>query len=313
MQIAVGGRFTKVHLPKQDKKSTEVHAKRGKITRFSASSRMLLLSKFNSINQKKMVARRCFFITLTYPQRFPTPGEAKKELQAFRRRFERAYGHHAMFWKVEPQRRGAPHFHLLLCAQADLELAELLKWSAQAWYEIAGREDPAHLSWHLGQLGNQNRPCVEQMRDWKAAGIYCGKYCAKVVDAVDGWAFPGRWWGVWHEDLLPVEVDRQDVSRAVAVRARRVLVKWFQHQPSGRHQWRILGQVFRGFLKPVEAAKLKEAGHLVKSYCRQMRQGGRSGKGGCRVFVDESTSRRILEWARSEVALRVSRRKELDK
>ena len=58
-------------------------------------------------------------ITLTYPGDWltvaPNGKEAKRHLAAFRRRYERAWGEPlAAVWKLEFQRRGAPHYHLLM-------------------------------------------------------------------------------------------------------------------------------------------------------------------------------------------------------
>ncbi len=58
-------------------------------------------------------------VTLTWPDNWqelvPTGREAKKVLQRFRRFYERAWGEKlSAIWKQEFQRRGAPHFHLMM-------------------------------------------------------------------------------------------------------------------------------------------------------------------------------------------------------
>lgn len=52
-------------------------------------------------------------ITLTYPELWPDDGErVKYELKLFKQRFLREFGGE-IFWFLEFQKRGAPHFHLL--------------------------------------------------------------------------------------------------------------------------------------------------------------------------------------------------------
>jgi hypothetical protein len=86
--------------------------------------------------------------TLTYPRDFEADGaivkyHLKKLLQRLKRRGMQDY-----LWFLEFQRRGAPHFHILL----DLGLPadypgrrEMLSWLSAAWYEIVGSGDVRHL------------------------------------------------------------------------------------------------------------------------------------------------------------------------
>src|SRR5690606_1419342 len=62
---------------------------------------------------------RIWMVTLTYPRHWPTdPRSWKKHLDAWRKRMQRAWGRLPAVWKLEPQRRGAPHFHLLVVVPA---------------------------------------------------------------------------------------------------------------------------------------------------------------------------------------------------
>lgn len=62
--------------------------------------------------------RPTHFVTLTYPRRWPTPDGAKDHLRRFtsslRCALQREDGDTCFVWRMEPQQRGAPHFHLLL-------------------------------------------------------------------------------------------------------------------------------------------------------------------------------------------------------
>lgn len=158
------------------------------------------------------------FITLTYPKVFPTPAGAKKNIFAFFNRLRRAFPGLGLIWKLEPQKRGAPHFHMLAWGA---ELQELRKMVPQAWYEIAGGGDEDHLKWHRGQLGNGNKHCVQQVRSWRGVWSYASKYLGKTFE-VDGWKWPGRFWGVVNRGVVPFGVERSIfVSRSEALTIQR--------------------------------------------------------------------------------------------
>lgn len=144
------------------------------------------------------VRRDCapVFVTLTYPERFPGERQAKRDLDVFIKRLGRRFPDVAGVWKIEPQQRGAPHFHLLIW---NVPLHELRKFVPLAWHEIAGQGDPKHLLWHLGGLGNQF--CVQPARKGVKAFWYASKYISKeVAQDCQHW---GRWWGVFFRERLP--------------------------------------------------------------------------------------------------------------
>jgi hypothetical protein len=57
-------------------------------------------------------------------------------------------------WKLEPQKRGAPHFHLLVWGIAFLHYQRL----ARRWFEIVGSNDP-----RTSPLGRAWKPCAAVM------------------------------------------------------------------------------------------------------------------------------------------------------
>jgi hypothetical protein len=77
-------------------------------------------------------------IGLTYPFKFPVDGLVVKDhLHKFKMRL--AYQDIKMFWFLEFQKRGAPHFHGLIDKEIDK------KELKQMWYDIVGSNDPKHL------------------------------------------------------------------------------------------------------------------------------------------------------------------------
>jgi hypothetical protein len=183
--------------------------KRGKIKGFSYGSRMRLLYLIAKI---KRTAELPFFVTLTYPDNFPQPGAAKKEFQALVHRLKREFPGIGIIWKLEPQKRGAPHFHLLIWG---CEKLELMRFIPRAWFDIAGQGDINHMKWHNGDLGNGNKHCVQEVRSFKGVWWYAAKYIGKTFE-VAGWGekWTGRFWGVINRENIPfgelvtVECDR---------------------------------------------------------------------------------------------------------
>lgn len=137
-----------------------------------------------------------FFVTLTYPSEFPSAEQAKRHLDTFIKRLARKFPNVAGVWKLEPQERGAPHFHLLIWGADYLELRIFVPL---AWHEIAGNGDEKHLLWHLGEFGN--KPCVQRIKKQRGVFFYASKYMSKETsESLEGW---GRMWGVFFRERLP--------------------------------------------------------------------------------------------------------------
>ncbi len=151
------------------------------------------------------------FGTLTYPAEYPTNGrEVKRHLSNFIKRLRRRcyktmrpdeYGTWSVFWFLEFQDRGAPHFHFFCThspvptkagnehrPETPIELARL--WTAKAWYECVGSGDDKHL-----RAGTQ----LDYFRTGRAGSIsYASKYARKQQQkqVPDGFEEIGRFWGV---------------------------------------------------------------------------------------------------------------------
>jgi hypothetical protein len=169
---------------------------RGKIIGFSFASRRRLLQ---TISKVRLDAQLPIFVTLTYSESFPSPIESKKHLDIFRKRLLRKFCDAGYIWKLEPQQRGAPHYHLLVWG---CDFAELKNFVPQAWYEIAGNNDIRHLHFHLGLYKNQH--CVSQVRSRKGVLAYASKYLGKTFE-VAGWdeIYTGQFWGVIRKQNIP--------------------------------------------------------------------------------------------------------------
>lgn len=209
-QLSFQGCVVKVRLLSEAvSDNSSVGGLRGVITEFSSAARRRLLELVNRLT----VPADSSFLTLTYPAEFPGPAEAKLHFQAFRKRLERMVGRPvAAIWRLEFQRRGAPHFHVMLF---DVPFVDKLVIQ-RMWSEIV-----------LGYFPDdyKKRPFtrVEKIRSHRKLVNYISKYVAKVSEAggfnigaylaADGrFIHPvtgeimgklGRWWGYWNKRLLP--------------------------------------------------------------------------------------------------------------
>jgi len=127
--------------------------------------------------------------TLTYPGEFPHSGRViKAHFRAFvercRRYHERAGNFDwSIFWFLEFQSRGAPHFHFFTNHEIPRHLLAL--W----WYDVVGSGDQRHLL-----AGTR----IEYLRAGRSGAIsYASKYSAKVEQKTvpAGFEDVGRFWG----------------------------------------------------------------------------------------------------------------------
>jgi len=168
---------------------------RGTIKGFSAESRRRLLQTIACVGRDAPLP---VFVTLTYPERFPSPQEAKRDLKIFHQRLVRAFSGVGVIHKLEPQERGAPHFHSLMWGVGWDELYQLIP---DAWFEIAGQGDINHWKFRKGLL-HPYRRCVEPVRSFKGVWFYAAKYLGKTFE-IQGWDWPGRFWGVINRQNIP--------------------------------------------------------------------------------------------------------------
>lgn len=173
---------------------------RGQVSLFSRQSKKRLMNLLGTIERNE----KPLFCTLTYPATFPiSSGVWKTHLDKFWKRMIRKFPGASTIWKLEPQKRGAPHYHLLVWG---VERLAMKKFISAAWYESVGSGDLKHL--HAGTQ-------VEDVQTWRGVMSYASKYMGKIFDmpmmADLGWDNPGRFWGIRGRENLP-EVESLDYS-----------------------------------------------------------------------------------------------------
>ncbi|MFZ7131965.1 MAG: rolling circle replication-associated protein [Eubacteriales bacterium] len=97
---------------------------RGGILGFSNKLRRNLLRFLQSIGWNTIPVERIYEVTLTYHS-MPESGEVVKEhLRKIRKNILDKYRRTILIWKLEFQRRGAPHCHLIMITQHAIELGD---------------------------------------------------------------------------------------------------------------------------------------------------------------------------------------------
>lgn len=168
---------------------------RSRIRSFSAKSRNRLL---RFMARLKMAGVRATFMTLTY-KGYPSNAVAKKNLHTFLQRIIRKFPQASAVWRVEYQKRGSLHFHLLCFNLPYWDWKEVL----QAWKECSGQ--------HRARID------ITLIRSRRGVMNYVSKYIAK-VERPPGITFfistpylhgrrkwrKGRFWGYHNKKLLPL-------------------------------------------------------------------------------------------------------------
>lgn len=186
------GQFIKVNTPWKYKKTTRKESKRGKIKHFSRKSRSRLMNKFAMLNRYELP----YFLTLTYPDKYPSVKQSKKDLHRFLIEMTRKYPNFAYIWRLELQERGAPHFHLFIWGAP---LNRLIVNISDLWHRIVGNNDPEHYI---------RGAKLEVIRSYKGTQSYASKYICK-TDETETEEGMGRFWGSGGNIPLAQKVERR--------------------------------------------------------------------------------------------------------
>lgn len=176
--------------------------KRGKVHTFSRGSRMRLLRKFARLQVIEGAGYRSkvSFLTLT-TQRHLHPRVIKRFAQRMFKRVSRKYPSLSVVWRLEFQKRGAPHLHCVCFNAPYIDRS----WLVESWGELVGQDNPV--------------VDIRRVKTSRQLFSYVSKYVAKIVDSSlldigtkNAVAF-GRWqgmekgvgriWGVWNAKSLP--------------------------------------------------------------------------------------------------------------
>jgi len=176
-----------------DDSETHQGGKRGKVGGYSESARRRNREFLHAIDR----SADGLFVTLTYQNHLPTPDEAKRDLDVFWKRINRSFGGLSAVWKLEPQDRGYPHFHLLMFGTDYIDA----QWLSSTWHDVTAETSAQHEKAGVDVEGHINVDGKIQ--------AYMAKYMAETYDswpdeAGEEWKEMGRWWGALGRDHLPI-------------------------------------------------------------------------------------------------------------
>lgn len=185
----------KVHTPWMVRVKPAIQsAKRKEVIGFSQKSRKRLLDLLHMIEFENVS-----LVTLTYPKEYPTDWKAHKaHLRAMRARLERKFGKLRVVWRLEFQKRGAPHYHLVIFDAPFLDAQYLSK----VWAKVTKSDDANH-----AKIGvDVKRASVKE--GGRVLSYVC-KYVAKIFSDPTSvvHARTGRIWGRWNiEKPVPISI-----------------------------------------------------------------------------------------------------------
>jgi hypothetical protein len=211
--------------------------KRAAISKWSDKSRTNMVRTFAAIDWQPFVdavaGGACpALVTLTLPGDWlavaPTGEAFKSIVNKWRRLYYRAWGTQMPGpWKMEFQRRGAPHLHILTVPPLGLSAGSQLPfkdWLSRSWAAAVNAPDPEERRKH--ELAGTGVDYEETLRygDPKRIAVYFSKHGLfhdKEYQNLppEAWSGPGngpgRFWGVWVLDVAKVNVEFADNAHYV--------------------------------------------------------------------------------------------------
>ena len=224
------------------------------ITSWSRKSRANMVRRLCELDYTPLYAsgRLPAMVTLTYPGDWltvvPTGADLKRHLKALRKRYARAWGEEwACVWKLEFQRRGAPHVHMLCTpphGRARTTGETFAVWLSAAWADVVDHPDPEQRRRH--ERAGTALDYAEGLRatDPRRVAAYFTKHGLMESKEYQHhvpheWSEPGtgpgRFWGVW---TLQRAVRTAYVSPEDGIRAGRIARRWAKAQRRAQHTWK---------------------------------------------------------------------------
>lgn len=224
------------------------------VTGWSRKSRARMVERLCTLDYAALFpqGRLPAMVTLTYPSDWETVapnGKAvKKHLKAFRKRWSRTWNEElACVWKLEFQRRGAPHFHLLVAPPHGMTSngENFRTWLSRSWAEIVAHPDHDEYKKHLAAGTGIDWNEGLRSTDPKRVAVYFtkhGSFAAKEYQhcVPEPWTKPGqgpgRFWGYW---VLEPATSTVEITAEDALKAARTLRRWARAQGTTRQVTRM--------------------------------------------------------------------------
>lgn len=218
------------------------------ITEWSRKSRSAMCRTFAELDYSPLVesGRVPAMVTLTYPGHWevvaPDGASVKRHIVLWRKRFQREYGEPARYiWKLEFQRRGAPHVHLWMAPPMSPGRSgrAFAQWLSETWAQIVDHPDSVQKARHrlagtAIDVRNGLKAC-----DPKRLAIYFTKHSSPNLHGDKEYQHivpelwrqpgrgPGRFWGVYG---LKRAIAVVEVAQDAYLTARRIVRRWSRNQ-----------------------------------------------------------------------------------
>lgn len=196
---------------------------RGDVVDFSKWSRRRLMQLMSRVNTTDYHPPT--FVTLTYHLDWETR-DWKRDLKIYLQRIRRAYPDAQYIWRMELQRRGAPHFHVLLFLPKTLNDLGDLEGVDRMWHDVVDpspsvREAAAAAAagdqpWEPDRDFRRYGARSERLESYEKLMYYVSKYVAKQTDpeleGIPNQALGRRWGrsrGLRDDAVLDLEVGRE--------------------------------------------------------------------------------------------------------
>jgi hypothetical protein len=210
----------------------------GEIMEWSARSRSRLSELVGSLDYSEWLQKdgALAMVTLTLPGEWlavaPDGKTFKKLLKRFEMRWRRNVGPWVNLWKLEFQRRGAPHWHALMRVPALVGRQTFEEWLSATWADVVNHPDPSEREKHL-KAGTGVDFSGKDFSDPRRIALYFLGHSAKTTDGKEyqhivpeEWQKPGkgpgRFWGYAGLASASREIE---ITEADVVQAARVLRK----------------------------------------------------------------------------------------
>lgn len=198
------------------------------------------VSEFTRAARKRMIERlsktrnigKSAFVTLTYPAIYPDdPSLWKRHLDTFLKRLKRIAPNCHAIWRIEPQQRGAPHYHLIVFNHPS-RLSSFRRWVKLAWFAVVGSGDNRHRA-----AGTR----VDAIYNRRHAIAYASKYAAKPSEGgrnfvtLDGEivSHVGKHWGCFNNSAADTEMfGEYDLTPFEVIEFRRMCARFLKSKGS---------------------------------------------------------------------------------
>jgi hypothetical protein len=230
------------------------------VTSWSRRSRARMVRRMCELDYAPLLAdpsRVPAMVTLTYPGEWlsvvPDGAALKAHLRTFQERWKRAWGSRLVgVWKLEFQRRGAPHVHILAVPPHGVAGTPkrgvrpvgaglpFTAWLSATWADVVDHPDPVHRMRHEQAGTGVDFAEGLRARDPRRVAVYFAKhgtFADKEYQHIvpEPWRAPGhgpgRFWGYWGLDPAVAGVE---VTPDVQIAAARALRRWARAQGTTR-------------------------------------------------------------------------------